>query len=436
MVEVAEIYIWEHFVGAILWDEKRQLGSFEYATDFIGTGWELSPLKMPLSKGARIYDFPELRKSKEDAVDTFKGLPGLVADSLPDRYGNQLIDIWLSQQGRPPSSMNPIEQLCFIGNRGMGALEFQPSNFDNSDFNNTIEISTLVKTAHSMLQKRQQFETNLHQDQQKAVQEILKLGTSAGGARPKAVIAYNPKTGSIKSEQNTTSKDFEQWMIKLDGVSDSQFGTSSGYGRVEYAYYLMAKACGIEMMESELLEENNRAHFMTKRFDRHQDQKHHIQTFCGIQHFNYNHLFSYSYEQLFQTMRMLRLPYPDAQQMFRRMVFNVLASNCDDHTKNFAFRLRKDSQWELAPAYDICFSYDPKNIWVSQQTLSINGKHQNINKADLLTIAEENNIKKATNIIFEISEEIKRWKSYATKAKVNKDLANYIQTYIRPLNTT
>lgn len=434
MVNVAEIYIWNSFVGAILWDEKRRLGSFEYSKEFISLGWELSPLKMPLNNGPRIYDFPELRKSKEDDVDTYKGLPGLVADSLPGRYGNQLIDIWLAQQGRPPASMNPIEQLCFIGHRGMGALEFKPTSFDSSSFNRTIEISTLVETAHLMLQERKLFQTNLHEDQNKAVQEILKLGTSAGGARPKAVIAYNPKTGIIRSGQQNVSEGFEHWIIKLDGVSNAQFGSSSGYGRVEYAYYLMAKAAGIEMMESVLLEENNRAHFMTKRFDRSKDQKHHIQTLCGIQHFNYNHLFSYSYEQLFQTMRMLRLPYSDAEQMFRRMVFNVLATNCDDHTKNFSFRLVKDQKWKLAPAYDICFSYDPQNVWVNQQTLSINGKHIGINEEDFLKIAKENNIKKAKIIIQEINEVVKQWETFAVKAKLGRKLSDYILQYLRPLS--
>jgi serine/threonine-protein kinase HipA len=429
MVDSAEVKIWGELVGAIRWNVVQQVATFQYDKKFLLKGWELSPLKMPLSNGDRIYRFPELRKDKEEEVATFKGLPGLLADVLPDKYGNQLINLWLAQNGRPVNSMNPVEQLCFIGARGMGALEFEPAQLKATKQPFDIEIKSLVDIAQKMLTKRESFNANMNDDEEKALSEILKIGTSAGGARAKAVIAYNKETGVVKSGQAKAPKGFEHWLIKLDGVSDAQFGESHGYGRVEYAYYLMAKDCGINMMECELLEENGRAHFMTKRFDREgHDIKHHVQTFCGIQHFDYKNLFSYSYEQLFQTMRMLRLTYPEAEQMFRRMVFNVYATNYDDHTKNFSFRLKKDSKWELSPAYDICYSYDPTNIWVSQHTLSINGKHKNISNEDLMTIAKANNIKKGEQIIEDVKAIVCEWNHYAEKASVRSDLQMAIKT--------
>ncbi|MBN2820078.1 MAG: type II toxin-antitoxin system HipA family toxin [Bacteroidales bacterium] len=423
MVDYAWVKIWDTTVGVVTWNSQRQLADFQYDKRFLEKNWDLSPLKMPINNGDRVYNFPELLPAKDSPENTFNGLPGLLADSLPDKYGNQLIEQWLAQNGRPPNSMNPVEKLCFIGSRGMGALEFEPAQIKAAKNTFSIEVKSLVEIAQKMLSKREQFETQLDQEEKHAMEEILKVGTSAGGARPKAVIAYNEKTKEVRSGQTRAPKGFSHWLLKLDGVSGIQFGDSHGWGRVEYAYYLMAQNCGIEMMPSELLEENGRAHFMTKRFDREgHDTRHHIQTLCGIQHFDYNSLFAYSYEQVFQTMRLLRLPYPQAEQMFRRMVFNVLATNCDDHTKNFSFRLKKDGVWELAPAYDVCYSYDPANVWVNQQTLSINGKNRDIEKADLMTIAKANNIKKGEKIIDEINQEVKQWDDFAAQAKVHPDL--------------
>lgn len=428
MVDLAEVKIWGKRVGAVIWNEKNQLASFQYEPSFLKYGYDLAPLKMPLKQGNRVYSFPDLKATKEEEIPTFKGLPGLLADSLPDRYGNQLINLWLAKNGRGPNSMNPVEQLCFIGSRGIGALEFEPSQFSKAKEAFKIELSSLVDIAQKMLSKREGFETNLKANEKQAMGEILKIGTSAGGARPKALIAYNQETGEVKSGQTKTPKGFEQYLLKLDGASDTQFGTSMGYGRVEYAYYLMAKDCGIEIMESKLIEENKRAHFLTKRFDRSEGNvKHHVQSFCGIQHFDYNQLYSFSYEQLFQTMRGLRLSYPEAEQMYRRMVFNVMATNYDDHTKNFSFLLKEGGKWQLAPAYDLCYSYAPNNQWVNQHTLSINGKHKNILKRDLLTIAKENSIKKAETIIAEIQGLVNNWETYSEKAKVNKDLNKLIR---------
>lgn len=428
MVDVAEIMIWGELAGAVRWDERQQLASFQYHPDFLRKGWDLSPLKMPILEGSRIYRFPELRRQKDNAFDTFKGLPGLLADALPDRYGNELINAWLAQQGRPAGSMNPVEQLCFIGSRAVGAMEFEPAQIPAQKTTFDIEIASLVETAHRILSGKEAFLANLDADEERALKAILRVGTSAGGARPKAVIAYNPKTGDVRSGQTKVPEGYEHWLIKLDGVSDTQFGQSLGWGRVEYAYYLMAIECGIEMMESGLLEENGRAHFITRRFDREAGNiKHHIQTLCGLQHFDYNNIGAYSYEQVFQTMRLLRLPYPEAEQMFRRMVFNVVATNCDDHTKNFSFRLKKDERWELAPAYDVCYSFDPDSIWVNRQTLSINGKRSSITRDDLMTIARANSIKKAEKIIGEINDVVGHWEDYAVQAKVQDEMMNTIK---------
>jgi len=434
MVDVAEVKIWNEFVGAVQWNDQQKLASFEFAPEFMRKGWDLSPIKMPITNGSRIYRFPELRRVKDATEDTFKGLPGLLADSLPDRYGNKLINRWLEQNNRLPESMNPVEKLCFIGNRGMGALEFEPAHLNAGTNTFPIELSGLVDIAKKMLSNRESFHTDLNVDEEKAMQEILKVGTSAGGARPKALIAFNDKTGEIRSGQTKAPLGFEHWLIKLDGVSGIQFGDSHGWGHVEYAYYLMAKECGINMMECRLLSENNRFHFMTKRFDREGNEtKHHVQTLCALQHFDYNDMFGYSYEQVFQTMRILRLKYPEAEQMFKRMVFNVLAINYDDHTKNFGFILKKGGNWELAPAYDVCFSYDPTNVWVSQQTLSVNGKRQQITKADLMTIAESNNIKKGEAIIDEINITIKSWGDFSLLAKVPKDKHQLVTKNLKTL---
>jgi len=426
-MNTAFIRIWGELVGAVAWDEKTGLASFEYATKFKNRNWELTPIKMPINSTNKIFTFPELRKSENSEFDTFKGLPGLLADVLPDKYGNQLINMWLAQQGRPQDSMNPVEMLCFIGSRGMGALEFEPTTIKESKKTFSVEIDSLVNIAQKMLFKRESFTANLQKDEEKAVLEILKIGTSAGGARPKAVIAFNEKTGEVKSGQTKAPNGFEHWLIKLDGVSDVQLGESKGYGRVEMAYYNMAIACGIQMMPSRLLEENGRAHFITKRFDREDGEtKHHIQTFCALKHFDFNLVNSFSYEQLFQTMRELKLTYQDMEQMFRRMVFNVIARNCYDHTKNFSFRLKQGANWELAPAYDICHAYRPDSEWVSQHALSINGKRKNITKEDLMVIGASIKCKRANEIISEINNQVSNWPKYANEVNLTNLLRDKI----------
>jgi serine/threonine-protein kinase HipA len=310
----------------------------------------------------------------------------------------------------------------------MGALEFEPAQIKTGTKSFSIELDNLVEVAKKMLNEREAFLTNMNKDEEKTMMEILKIGTSAGGARPKVVIAYNPKTKEVRSGQGNVPKGFEHWLLKLDGVSGEQFGESSGWGRVEYAYYLMAIDSEIEISKCQLLKENGRAHFMTKRFDREGNVKHHLQSLCGLQHYDFNDMYGYSYEQVFQTMRLLRLTYPEAEQMFRRMVFNVLSTNYDDHTKNFSFILKKDEKWRLAPAYDLCFSFDPSNHWVSKQTLSVNGKRLGITKEDLITIAKDNNIKKSEKIIKDINSIVKSWNKYAERAEVRNDLKERINS--------
>jgi serine/threonine-protein kinase HipA len=434
-MHTAFVKIWGALAGAVAWDERTGIATFEYDADFKKRNWDLSPLKMPIQSARNIFRFPELKQDRNSPLDTYKGMPGLLADVFPDKYGNQLINMWLAQNGREPNSMNPVEMLCFIGTRGMGAMEFEPAALKESKRTFSIEMDSLVDIAKKMLSEKSSLKTNLKKEDEDAMMEILKIGTSAGGARPKAVIAYNEKTGEVRSGQTNAPKGFEHWLLKLDGVSDIQFSASSGYGRVEMAYYNMALACGIIMMPSMLLEENGRAHFMTKRFDREDgDIKHHIQTLCAINHYDYNAVNSFSYEQLFQTMRELMLTYPEAEQMFRRMVFNVISRNCDDHTKNFAFRLRKDAQWELAPAYDVCHAYQPNHQWVSQHALSVNGKRKGISKNDLLLVGKSISCKHAATIIDEIEDTVLNWKKFANEVGVSSKLSAAIDASIKDWN--
>lgn len=428
MVVAAEVWLWDRLAGAILWDESQQLGSFEFDQGFLRLGWDIAPVTMPLRQGKRLYTFPELRRGRNDAFDTFKGLPGLLADMLPDKYGNQLINTWLVQNGRPTDSLNPVELLCFIGKRGVGALEIRPTLRSETGTASTLELDSLVAIANKILNTRESFQSDLSTEEQSALADILKIGTSAGGARAKAVIAFNPKTGEVKSGQVKAPEGFSYWLIKFDGVHDAQFGATAGYGRVEMAYYLMALEAGIEMNESRILEENGRAHFMTKRFDRTDaGDKIHMQSLCGMRHFDFNQVGVYSYEQVFETMRMLRLSYPDAEQMFIRMVFNVLARNCDDHTKNFAFLMDQSGKWRLSPAYDICHAYRPGSLWVSSQSLQVNGKREGISDADFLEIAQKMNIKKPEEKIDRVRKAVKRWNEFAEEARVELKLRDSIR---------
>lgn len=418
-IKSVQIKIWDELVGSVSMDSSRSI-AFQYDSNFKKLNWELSPLKLPLVDTP--FTFPDLQKNENIELDTFKGLPGLLADSLPDKYGNQLINRWLINEGRPRYSMNPIEVLSFIGNRGMGALEFEPSVLPQ---NNTdpisIDLEKLVTISRKQIHKPEQFPS--YKSDIEELNLLFVISTSAGGARPKAIIAFNEKTAEIKSGASNTPIGFEQWLIKLDGVSDVQLGARVGYGRVEMAYYNMATHCGIEMMPSRLVEENGRAHFMTKRFDREGiDTKHHIQTLCGLAHLDFNNITNYSYEQLFKIMEQLNLNRSDFEQMYRRMIFNVLTRNCDDHTKNISFRLKRNGTWELAPAYDLCHAYRPGSEWVSHHALSINGKRIGISKQDILTAGRMLKIENGFEIIEDTARVVSKWKEYAEEVKVDPKL--------------
>lgn len=423
MITTAFINIWNQRVGAVAWNHESRLGSFEYDPAFVDHSWDIAPLMMPLKDArGKVFSFQDLRDS-----NTFKGLPGLLADAIPDKFGNALINAWLTRSGRPSNSMNPIEMLCFIGKRGMGALEFEPVNPMSDGGATKIELEDLISVAQEILSGREALKTSLAEGKEKALHDILKIGSSAGGARAKAMIAYNPISKEVRSGQSRAPDGFSHWLIKFDGVSDAQSGINVGYGSVEMAYYLMAKEAGIDMMESQLLEENGRSHFMTRRFDREgKDGKLHVQSLCAMAHFDFNDILSYSYEQLFEVMRKLMLPYAQAEQMFRRMVFNVMSRNCDDHTKNFAFVMDKAGTWKLAPAFDVCHSYRPDSTWVSQHSLSLNGKRKDIDRQDFMEISKRMNIKKAANLIDEVGEAVMQWQTFADQAKVKPNLTDTI----------
>jgi serine/threonine-protein kinase HipA len=423
MITTAFINIWGHRAGAIAWNSASGTGTFEYEASFPEKNWDLSPIKMPLmTSEKKIYSFPETR-----GVPTFKGLPGLLADVLPDKYGNAIINAWLSKMGRSPDSLNPVETLCLIGKRGMGALEFEPAVAETDGSASKVELESLIQTAENILSGKKDFSRKLPSKEEKALLDILKMGSSAGGARAKAVVAYNHSNGELRSGQAMAPEGFSHWIIKFDGVAHDQLTTSMDYGRVEMAYHLMATTAGIEMTECRLLEENGRAHFMTRRFDRLPDNKKlHVQSFCALRHFDFNEINLYSYEQLFETMRLLALPYPEAEQLFRRMVFNVMARNCDDHTKNFSFVMEPSGAWKLSPAYDICHAYRPQSQWVSQHALSINGKRSAISREDILEIARQMNIKKPLEMIEQTAEIIGNWNTYASQVGLDPKMKKAI----------
>ena len=418
MVDVAKVNLFGLPMGLFRWDEHYDIVRFEYDHSFIGRGLEPSPLMMPVREG-RIYAFADLNK------ETFKGLPGMLADALPDTYGRALFDRWLTLTGR--TSSNPIETLCFLGKRCMGAMEFEPAmDFPHSP-HERFEIDSLVVVARDALVKKSSFGANLNDDKKQAIAEILRLGTSVGGQRAKAIIAYNKNTGEVRSGQVDVPEGFDYYLIKLDGVSaQAGFKETENYGRLEYSFYLLAKACGIEMSECSLIEENGRAHFLTKRFDRKEGKKIHMQTLCGIAHFDYRLLRSYSYEQAFNVMRALRLSYAEAKEAFRRMVFNVIVRNQDDHTKNISFLMEEDGKWKLSPAYDMGYAYNPKGGWTATHQMSINGKFDGLTREDLLAFARQNNIKEAKSIIEEVCEVASRWPTMAEECGVPRKMVEAI----------
>ena len=400
----AEVILWGERVGALAWDERRNVAVFRYDENFAAKGIELSPLMMPVVKN-KIYEFPELRSN------TFSGLPGLLADALPDAFGRALLDKWLVSVGK--SFANPIERLCYQGKRGMGALEFVPAYADYLENSEKLEIDSLIEVANQVLQNKEAFQTNLKTDAQEAIANIIRVGTSAGGQRAKAVIAYNEETGEVRSGQTTAPEGFGYWLIKLEGVTNKELGDPMHFGEIEYVHYLLAKAAGINMTECRLYREHDRAHFMTRRFDRVNGHKLHMQTLCGLAHYDFNMLHAYSYEQAFGIMRRLRLTYPEAEEFYRRMVFNVVARNQDDHTKNISFLMNRKGEWRLSPAYDMSWAYNPQGGWTATHQMSINNKWDNITRNDLLSVASEMNIKRAKHIIDQVVDAVSQWPQLA-----------------------
>lgn len=418
MVDVAQVKMFGKTVGSVRWDSRYGVARFEYDPDFVKSGIQPSPILMPVREG-RVYSFGELNQ------ETFKGLPGMLADSLPDTYGRALFDKWLALTGR--TSGNAIESLCFMGKRCMGALEFEPAIEGVFKAEQRIELDSLVAVAREALTEKDSFQANLDDDRKAAIAEILRLGTSAGGQRAKAIIAYNKKTGEVRSGQVEAPEGFDYYLIKLDGVSATAgFKETENYGRLEYSFAKLVRACGIDMTECSLIEENGRAHFLTRRFDRVGGEKVHMQTLCGIAHYDYRLLRGYSYEQAFNIMRGLHLSYKEAQEMFRRVVFNVVVRNQDDHTKNISFLMDKQGKWRLSPAYDMGYAYNPNGAWTSAHQMSINGKFDEITKADLLELAVRNNIRNASQIIDEVCDACADWQKIAKECDVPKSMIDLI----------
>ena len=418
MVDIAKVKLYDLDLGVVQWDDLQGFARFEYAPSFISTGIQPSPITMPVKEG-RVYTFAGIGR------ETFKGLPGLLADSLPDTYGRALFDRWLVLTGR--TSANPVESLCYLGKRSMGALEFEPAMDRLHNSKERIDVALLVDVANEVLNDKKDFITNLSDNTKKGIADIVRLGTSAGGQRAKAIIAFNKESGEVRSGQIEVPEGFEHYIIKLDGVSaEAGFRETQNFGRLEYSFYLLARESGIWMSDSFLLEENGRAHFMTKRFDRDGREKIHMQTLCGIAHYDYHMPRVYSYEQAFNVMRTLRLSYAEAQEMFRRMVFNVVIRNQDDHTKNISFLMDRKGKWKLSPAYDVGFAFNPEGQWTASHQMSINGKFDNLTRKDLLSFAEKNNIREANEIIENVNENALRWSQIAKEVGVPSQMIEAI----------
>jgi serine/threonine-protein kinase HipA len=414
---IARVRLWGRTIGAISMEEGRDHAVFQYDPAFAASGIEISPLTMPLSE--RLHAFPELPRN------TFHGLPGLLADSLPDKFGHALINAWLATQGRSPDSFSAVERLCYTGTRGMGALEFAPELGPRPRQATMIEIDALVRLASEVLTHREELQGSFHDaDRAKALQDILRVGTSAGGARAKAVIAWNRETNEVRSGQIAAGDGFEYWLLKFDGVAgnkDKEMDDPKGYGAIEYAYHLMAKAAGITMSESRLLEENGRRHFMTRRFDRTGGgEKLHMQSLCALAHFDFNQAGAYAYEQAMLTIRQFQLPMTATEEQFRRMVFNIVARNQDDHVKNIAFLMDKQGRWALAPAFDVTYSYNPAGSWTGTHQMTINGKRDGFTIEDFRACAKSALMKRgrAETIIAEVCAAVGRWPEFAAEALV------------------
>lgn len=422
---IARVQLWGKSIGAVSWDEGAGLARFEYDPGFVRSGIEIAPLTMPLAK--QIYSFPALPR------ETFHGLPGLLADSLPDDFGNALINVWLAKQGRSPETFNPVERLCYTGIRGMGALEYLPSQGPFTGKSAAVDVKALVELASKILTKRNSlqgsFDPELRED---SLRDILRVGTSAGGARAKAIIAWNQQTDEVRSGQVQAGKGFSYWLLKFDGVSgnrDKELDDPAGYGLIEHAYYHMAKKAGIDMKESRILKENGRSHFMTRRFDRTDSgQKIHMQSFCAMEHFDFKKAGAHSYEQALRTIRKLGMPMVAIEEQFRRMAFNIIGRNQDDHVKNIAFLMDKSGNWSLSPAFDMTYSHNPQGDWTSRHQMSLNGKRDDFTIEDFKACAKNASMKRgrAEEIVWQVREAVLQWKNFADKSGVPPEVADSI----------
>lgn len=419
---IAEVMLWGRRIGVVSVERAGALPVFQYTPEFVRQGFEVAPVVMPLRDAP--YSFPELAR-----IEAFQGLPGLLADSLPDRWGQTLVNSWLQSQGRSESDFDVVERLCYTGSRGIGALEFQPAIESPSASRSAIDVDELVALANQVLSDRSEFVSELSDDPSEGqLAQLLSIGTSAGGARPKAVIAYNEQTGQVRSGQIDAGDGFSYWIIKFDGVAksgDHGLVDPQGWGAIEFAYSRLAINAGIEMSECRLLEENGRRHFMTQRFDRIDGgEKLHLQTIAALEHLDYNVPGAYSYEQAFRLLRRLGGDAIAAEQLYRRMAFNVVARNQDDHVKNTAFTMNSSGNWSLAPAYDLTWSFKPGNRWLEAHQMTINGKRDDFTRADLDAVAKLAGLKRGRGelILREVIDVVRAWPEVADEVGIDSAL--------------
>ena len=425
----ATVKLWQTPIGYISMHNGERFARFEYDPEFVSKEIELAPMTMPV-RARHIYQFTDL------PIHAFHGLPGLLADSLPDKYGNRLIDVWLAQTGRQSSDFNAVDRLCYTGTRGMGALEFEPASDANNTGDQEVAVEQLVELASMAFADKSVLDTQLSANNGKqALLDILSVGTSAGGARAKAVIAFNPETKQVRSGQINLPAGFEHWLIKFDGVKfNGDWGVSDpvGYGLLEYSYYQIALSCGINMAESRLFSESNRHHFMTRRFDRDaQGGKLFMQTLAAVAHFDYFESGYYSYEQLFMVMKQLRIPTASIEQQFRRVLFNLVGCNQDDHVKNFAFTMSRRGQWDITPAYDLCHAEG--SDFTRHHQLSINGKTHSFTLADLKHLAVYAGLPRGREkrILTQVLDAFSGWPKLAEELDIPERLIAHVDNTLR-----
>jgi serine/threonine-protein kinase HipA len=408
-INAIQVRAWRSNVGVIAPDPKAGVYAFRFYPQWVRKGIDLAPFTMPIAQGDRSWRFPGLDE------ECFKKMPGLLSDALPDAFGNSLIDAWMAGQGVKKEAITELDRLAYMGRRSMGALEFLPAFAPTDDDGEVpIKIKNLVEEARLAV-------SGSFSDEAAAantLRHIISVGTSAGGQRPKAVIAWNEQTGEIRSGQFDVPQGFDHWLLKFDGMGkDAALGTSADYGRIEYAYYLMAQSAGLNMSRCRLLEEGGRAHFMTLRWDRDGNNKHHVQTLCSLDHLSYKMKATHGYEQyLLAVQNLLKGDDKAMQEAFRRMAFNVAARNQDDHTKNFSFILPQAGRWQLSPAYDVAHAYNPNNQWTRQHLMSVNGKFDGITREDLVKVGERFKILDAGKILSEVDTAIQGWDEFAKQA--------------------